>query len=205
MPRHNKIEKSKDLKGSSKKIFLSLKPWVTPIVIAIILSFVSAYISLVAPNKLSTLTDYITDGLKPNVSEEVIKSIMIDPSISDSDKYALMSLQVDENILAKLDELPTPIYERIKPVMDMDAIKTTSLVLLIYFTVSALTSYIEQLILAKVTNNYGKSLRNDIISKTDKLPLRYFDNHENGDLLSRITNDVDTLSQNLNQGLENSH
>ncbi len=200
MPRHNKIEKSKDLKGSSKKIFLSLKPWVTPIVIAIILSFISAYISLVAPNKLSTLTDYITDGLKPNVSEEVIKSIMIDPSISDNDKYALMSLQVDENILAKLDELPTPIYERIKPVMDMDAIKTTSLVLLIYFTVSALTSYIEQLILAKVTNNYGKSLRNDIISKTDKLPLRYFDNHENGDLLSRITNDVDTLSQNLNQG-----
>ena len=165
MPRHTKIEKSKDLKGSSKKIFLSLKPWVTPIVVAVVLSFISAYISLVAPNKLSSLTDYITDGLKPNVSEEVITSIMTDPSISDSDKYSLMSLKIDENILSKLDELPTPIYNRIKPVMNMDAIKTTSLVLFIYFAISALASYIEQLILAKVTNNYGKSLRNNIISK----------------------------------------
>ena len=200
MPRQTKIEKSKNLKGSSKKILMSLKPWVTPIVISIVLSFISAYISLVAPNKLSSLTDLITAGLKPNVSEEVMTSIMTDPNISDIDKYSLMSLQVDDNILSKLDSLPKPIYDRIKPVMDMDAIKSASLVLLIYFVVSSLAAYIEQLILAKVTNNYGKTLRNDIISKTDKLPLRYFDNHENGDLLSRITNDIDTLSQNLNQG-----
>ena len=102
MPRHNKIEKSKDLKGSSKKILLSLKPWITPIVISIILSFISAYISLISPNKLSSLTDYITDGLKPNVSEEVITSIMTDPNISDSDKYSLMSLQISQTIEQRL-------------------------------------------------------------------------------------------------------
>ena len=202
MPRINKIEKSKDLKGSLKKILVSLKPWLRPIIVSLILSLFSAYISLISPNKLSTLTDYITEGLKPRVSEDIILSIMKDPEISDIDKASLINFDM-EKPLESMDKLPEPIYERIKPVMDMDKVKNISLLLAILYITSAVFSYIVQLILAKVTNNYGKTLRADIIKKTDKLPLRYFDNHENGDLLSRVTNDIDTLSQNLNQGFSN--
>ena len=199
MPRMNKIEKSKDLKGSSKKILLSLKPWRNAIIISIILSLISAYITLISPNKLSRLTDYITDGLKPNISNEVITSIMNDPEISDMDKLSLMNFDMN-NPLESMDNLPASIYDRIKPNMDIASIKNISILLAILYISSALFSYIVQLLLASATNNYGKKLRNDIILKTDKLPLKYFDNHETGDLLSRITNDVDTLSQNLNQG-----
>ncbi len=199
MPRNRKIEKSKDLKGSTKKILVSLKPWIKPIIVSLILSLVSAYITIITPNKLSSLTDYITSGLKPRVSEEVISSIMTDPNISDIDKLSLINFDM-ENPLESMDKLPKSIYEKIKPQMDMDSIKKVSLLLIILYFLSAIFSYIVQLILAKVTNNYGKTLRKDIIKKVDKLPLRYFDNHENGDILSRVTNDVDTLSQNLNQG-----
>jgi ATP-binding cassette subfamily B protein len=55
--------------------------------------------------------------------------------------------------------------------------------------------------MANVSNNYSKMLRGNITNKINKLPLKYFDNHETGDILSRITNDVDTMAQNMNQSL----
>ena len=51
--------------------------------------------------------------------------------------------------------------------------------------------------MSRVTNNYGKMLRGKITNKIEKLPLKYFDHNETGDVLSRMTNDVDTLSINL--------
>jgi len=96
MPRNNKIEKSKDLGGSLKKILVSLKPWLRPILVSLVLSLFSAYITIISPNKLSELTDYITAGLTPRISEEVIASIMADPEISEIDKLSLMNFNMDE-------------------------------------------------------------------------------------------------------------
>ena len=87
MPRgRGNFEKSKDFKGSITKIFKSLKPWHMVISISIILAMVSAIISLIAPNKLSDLTDYITEGLKPQVTEETFVEIMNDQSIGNYSK-----------------------------------------------------------------------------------------------------------------------
>ena len=52
-----------------------------------------------------------------------------------------------------------------------------------------------------VSNNFAKSLRTKISSKINILPLKFFDTHETGDILSRITNDVDTVAQNMNSSL----
>ncbi len=209
MPRPgSKIEKSKDFKGSIKKILKSLGPWHIVILVSIMLAASSAVISLIAPNKLSDLTNYVTEGLKPNINENTFTEIMSDTSISMEDKNAFINLMnVDDkessqqDMLKKMDELPKPIYKKIEPKMDMDMIKKLSLLLAILYIVSSLFSYIQQLIMARVTNNYGKMLRNNITKKIEKLPLKYFDKHEMGDVLSRVTNDVDTLAMNLNQSL----
>ena len=90
MPRPgSKIEKSKDFKGSMKKILISLKPWHLVIGISIFLAMVGSIISLIAPNKLSDLTDYITEGLKPNINENTMTSILTDSSINpvDANKF----------------------------------------------------------------------------------------------------------------------
>ncbi len=205
MPRPgSKIEKSKDFKGSIKKIFKSLAPWHILIIIAIVLASISAIIYLIAPNKLSDLTDYITNGLKPNLDEKTITEIMNDDSISIDDKNIfIMSLNDKDNILDNIDKLPKPIYDKVKPNMDLDKIKSISLLLAILYVISSLFSYIGQLIMSRVTNNYGKMLRGKITNKIEKLPLKYFDHNETGDVLSRMTNDVDTLSINLNQSLSN--
>ena len=169
---------------------------------------ISAILSLIAPNKLSTLTDYITEGITPRISEEKITEIMQNPDISMEDKQQMMSLmqstsdnQSSNELLKKIDELPESIYNEIKPIMNMTNIKNISILLACLYIVSALFSYIQQIIMATVSNNYSKRMRTKITEKINRLPLKYFDSHETGDVLSRVTNDVDSIAQNMNQSL----
>ena len=210
MPRHMRggIEKSKDFKGSMIKIINSLKPWYKGIIISLVLAFISAILALIAPNKLSKLADYITEGITPRISQEKITEIMNNPSISNEDKQILINIMSsfenkdnNQELLLKIDELPTSIYNEIKPIMNMQKIKNISLLLAFLYIISAIFSYIEQIIMANISNSYSKKMRLSITKKINKLPLSYFDTHETGDLLSRITNDVDTMSMNMNESL----
>ena len=209
-PPRGGYQKSKDFKGSIKRLMKSLSPWKMVIIISVILAMSSSIISLIAPNKLSDLTDYITEGLRPRISDVKIQKIINNPSISTEDKQKTMeilgSLNKDsdmKSILEKIDKLPKNVYKEIEPKMNMNKIKSISLLLAILYIVSAIFSYVQQIIMAKTTNNYARSIRTSISNKINKLPLKYFDNHETGDILSRVTNDVDTMSMNLNQSLAN--
>lgn len=73
--------------------------------------------------------------------------------------------------------------------------------LLILYGVSALFSLIQGFTMTNVAQKLTYKLRNDLVSKINKLPMRYFDKKTNGEVLSIITNDIDTLSQNLNQSI----
>ena len=73
-PMHGNNEKSKDFVGSIKRLLANLKPWKILMGLAITLAFLSAILSLTAPNKLSSLTDVITNGIKPNT--EVLQSVI---------------------------------------------------------------------------------------------------------------------------------
>ena len=68
-------EKSRDFKGSIKRLFNSLNRWRYFLVISLVLALVSAILALIAPNKLSSLTDSITLGIQPNLNEEIIQDI----------------------------------------------------------------------------------------------------------------------------------
>ena len=209
-PRGRKMEKSKDFKGAIKKLFSHLRPWHMFLIISLTLAMISAILSLIAPNRLSDITNEITKGLTPNISEEKINEIMTDENISQSDKMTFVTLMQQisntngENqteFLTKLDELPESIYEKIKPTMDLDKIKSIAFVLASIYIISALFGYVQSIIMANVSNEFAKKLRSNISSKINKLPLSYFDKNETGDILSRITNDVDTIAQSMNQSL----
>ena len=209
MPRigNRESEKAKDFKNSIKLLIISLKRWHISIIICLILAFASAILALIAPNKLSNLTDYIAEGLVPRITQETVTEIMNAPNISLEDKQTFLEISssIDKDnqelLLKKIDDLPLSIYEKIKPIMNMKIIKKLSLFLASLYLISALLSYIQQIIMAYVTNYYSRDLRGKITAKINKLPLKYFDNHETGDVLSRMTNDVDSISQGLNQSL----
>lgn len=268
-------EKSKDFKGSMKRLILNLKHWKFLMVLALLLAMISAILSLVAPDKLSELTDTVTVGITPNqekfeligneieknLSEEKMKeklsSLFIEVELTDEelniinavflklekaekedaqdillqlpDKvliYLLDDIKIDnttissqeqiemlrlmssmdknssqEQYLAVIDQLPPTIYEIVKPKIDMDKIKSVAILMAILYIASALFNYIQSYSMTTVSNKFANNLRKRISIKINKLPLKYFDTHETGDVLSRVTNDVDTIAQNLNNSL----
>lgn len=203
---NGKIEKSKDFKGTLIKTFNNLGKWKYVLIFALGMATLSAILALVAPNKLSDLTDEITLGITPNITENIIKDIMTSDDVAMEDKMALQSLIADledsgkelDDILLELDNLPDSIYSIIKPKMNMVKIKNMALVLAIIYILSSIFSYIESILTTIIANKYAYKLRRDISRKINKLPLRYFDTHETGDVLSRVTNDIDTVSQTMN-------
>ena len=293
-PMHANNEKSKDFVGSIKRLLANLKPWKILMGLAITLAFLSAILSLTAPNKLSSLTDVITSGIKPNteVLQEVVKeisknfnseamsektrliltsediipkdkttfqnflnkiqegtngskittgevitndndsadnkemmksildlpssvlSILIDDisvngiKISSEDEIAFLrsvididASKVNDDTLKIMDNLPESIYNLIKPTMDLAAAKRIIITLVCLYLLSAIFGYIQSYSMTTVSNDFAKDLRTRISVKINKLPLKFFDSHEIGDILSRVTNDVDTIAQNLNQSL----
>ena len=91
-----------------------------------------------------------------------------------------------------------------KPVVtaiDMDSVKSISLMLLIFYLSSLVLNLLQRFIMADVTQKISKSFREEIANKINRLPFSYFDNTTFGDILSRVTNDVDTISQSLNQSV----
>lgn len=319
-------EKPKDFMGSIKKLMKSLSSFKVLIFIALVLAALSSILSLIAPNKLSDLTDEITKGITINTSnmkeleEDLTKNIsdignilginldekMIyrvnSSGISSEDKIkfndTLKSISSNQELILKyfselsdsvldiiigdstyndiyiskedkittirafsdidvdnkkfngissfpdsmkkalfpdteidgieistddkvefitlmagsdsssvnemykvMENLPINVQKVIGPKMDMDKIKSIAILLACLYIISAIFSYVEGLSMIKVANGYAKKLRSSISEKINKLPLKFFDHNLSGDILSRVTNDVDTIAQSLNNSL----
>ncbi len=139
----------------------------------------------------------------------LFKEIEIDGTkISGIDQYKFLKIMSTlskdssaEEMYKKIDKMPKSIKKVINPYMNIKKIKQITLLLLIMYTSSALFTFIQSIIMSTVSNKFANNLRNKISHKINKLPLKYFDKHLSGDILSRITNDVDTIAQTMNQSL----
>lgn len=85
--------------------------------------------------------------------------------------------------------------------INFDKVKSLSIMLLAIYFISSLISLIQSLLMADASNKLSKDLRENISNKINKLPLKYFDENEYGDVLSRITNDVDTINQSFQNSI----
>ncbi|MGE7916801.1 ABC transporter ATP-binding protein [Lysinibacillus xylanilyticus] len=101
----------------------------------------------------------------------------------------------------KLSEITDLIMEGITGEIDIAAIGNIGLLLAILYGLSFIFNYIQAFMMATITQRVSKRLRTDISNKIDKLPLKYFDATTYGDVLSRVTNDVDMIGQSLNQSI----
>ncbi len=269
-PARNVDVKSKDFFGSLKRLFKELKIYKIAIIISLLLASFGSILSIIAPDKLSNLTDEIAKGLivkKDNIElitntitnnlnnikienilystlsdneknelfitlsntdnnnkTDIIKSINKLPNnilynilpefkvdnvvISSKDQLDYLNIMSSINsdataqeMLKKIDELPSNIQSVVKPSIDWNTIINIAIFLIALYIISALFNYIESLIMTIVSNRFAKKLRSNISKKINKLPLKYFDNNQVGDILSRVTNDVDTIAMTMNQSL----
>lgn len=217
---HNKkMENAKDFKGSLKRLVKELKPFKVLVIISLILAIFGSVLTISAPNRLSKLTDEIQKGLvinskNLNILNEKIETsfgsdIVIDNvtiSMNDQLEYvnALKTLKNGSSakeLYSALEKMPENIQKAIKPQMDIKKIKNICIMLLVVYFVSSIFGFLQALAMTNVSNNFARTLRKRISQKINKLPLKYFDNHQTGDVLSRVTNDIDTLAQTLNNSL----
>ena len=221
MHNNGKNEKAKDFKGAIKKLLKELKGFNALIIISLLLACLSAVLSITAPDRLSKLTDEVSKGLIINtknlqlVTKEIttnytlkdikVKGVTI--SSKDQVKFLEVLSTVKKNkkntkVYSKLDKLPKSIRTLIEPNMNMKKIKSIAIYLIAIYIISSLFMFIQALVMTTVSNRFAQKLRRKISIKINKLPLKYFDKHQSGDILSRVTNDVDTIAQTMNQSLE---
>lgn len=110
---------------------------------------------------------------------------------------AILSISAPDQLSKMTDEIQKGLMAE----MDMNAIKSITIFLICIYGCSAIFTFIQGLCMTNVANNFARSLRKRISIKINKLPLSYFDQHQAGDTLSRVTNDVDMIAQTMNQSL----
>jgi ATP-binding cassette subfamily B protein len=105
---------------------------------------------------------------------------------------------IGPDILSKITDLIT---EGMMKSIDLDAVVNVATLLAILYGLGFVFNYIQGFIMATVTQRVSKKLRGDLSTKINRLPLKYFDSTSTGDVLSRVTNDVDMIGQTMNQSL----
>ena len=143
------------------------------------------------------------------VARKLFSDIEIDGHVidaADQGKFLEIASNIDEDVSATeiyslVDKMPSSVKVVVEPYMNIDKIKNIAILLICIYLISAIFEYFEAILMTDVSNNFARKLRGNISSKINKLPLKYFDKHAIGDILSRVTNDVDTIAQSMNQSL----
>lgn len=221
--RNKKFEKAKDFKSAIKRLLKELSPFKVLVILSLTLSVAASILSIATPNILSKLTDKISNGIVPNkenlvrINNEIssnfasgnAKDIEIDGvviSTIEQSEYLNVIKDIDKNakvneLYSKIDEFPDTIKSLIKPSMDLSGITRISVFIGCLYLISAIFNYIESISMTIVSNKFAKKLRSSISRKINKLPLKYFDKNRTGDTLSRVTNDIDTVAQSMDNSL----
>ncbi|MCD8088554.1 MAG: ABC transporter ATP-binding protein/permease [Oscillospiraceae bacterium] len=145
--------KAKNMKGALMSLMSYIRGQAGIIIFALVLAAAGAVFTIIGPNQLSRLTDYIYDGLSSTI--------------------------------------------------DMDGVLRVALLLVGIYLASAVFNFIQHFIMQTVTQRTARRLRGDIDTKINRLPLKYFSGNASGDVMSRMTNDVDMIGQAMSNSLSN--
>lgn len=101
----------------------------------------------------------------------------------------------------QIKEITNTITKGLQGSIDLDKVASIAGLLAILYVCGAIANYVSGFIITTIIQRFAQRLRKAIAVKINRVPLNYFDSHEQGDVLSRVTNDVDLMTQSLNQSL----
>jgi ATP-binding cassette, subfamily B, multidrug efflux pump len=181
-------ERSSDPRGTLRRLLARLRPERLLLVIALLLGVASVGFTVAGPKILGNATNVLFNGvvgkqLKAGVTkEQAVAALRAHGQSKVADMVAAMNVTPGKGVdLTQLGRL-------------------LGLAALVYL-LGAAFNYGQGYIMAGVTQRTMFGLRRDVEEKLGRLPLRYFDSHPHGDILSRVTNDIDNLTTTLQQGL----
>ena len=182
------VEKSLNFAPSAKRLLDRLRPELVRIVIVTLLTVVSVFLTVLGPRLLGDAINLVFDGfvsakLPAGVSKaELIARLRASGNPAQADLLSGMNLTPGVGI-------------------DFTAIGRILMILLAFYLVAAVFGYLQGLVLNGVVQRTVYRLRSEVEQKINRLPLAYFDRMQRGELLSRVTNDIDNVSQSLQQTL----
>jgi len=194
------------MKETLIKLAKLLSPYRISLLIVLIFCIGATAFNIAGPKILGNITTVIADDyIKVMVYDKVMNNLPNEMNLPKGTTGKIILESLDKKEVSKIPENQRKIIEDMtfdkRPEFRFKTIKKIIIILISIYVFSAILSYFSGLIMIKLSQKITYKLRRDISEKVNKLPLNYFDLHQHGDTLSRITNDVDTLSQNLNQNL----
>jgi ATP-binding cassette subfamily B multidrug efflux pump len=179
-------QKSMDFGPSAKRLVARMRPERGRAVAVVVLAVVSVGLTVLGPKILGRATDLIFSGLfGRQLSATTSKSEAVDALRAKGDGRLA-------DMLARMDVVPGQ-------GVDFDAVRNVLLLVLAVYVAASLISALQGFVLNGVVQNTVRRMRADVEEKINRLPLSYFDKQPRGELLSRVTNDIDNISQTLQQ------
>ena len=201
-------EKAKDFKRTVKKLIKYLSDFRWQMLMVLVFAIGSTIFAIASPKILGSATNQIVDDYANMKAYEAItsklpKGVSLPAGTTGAD---VLSRLPNKSEIEK--QIPSSQLESIKkldlsrrPEFHFDAIWRIIILLVGMYVLSAIFRYIQTWIMTQVTQTVTFRMRQQLSEKINRLPLSYFDKQTYGEVLSRITNDVDTISQTLNQSL----
>jgi ATP-binding cassette subfamily B multidrug efflux pump len=182
------VQKPANFRPSFRRLVERLAPERLLVALVIVLAVVSVAFAVIGPKILGNATNdifngFISGNLPAGVSkDEIVAGLRARGQNQFADMVAAMDLHPGQGI-------------------DFTALAGILFVLIGVYVVSSIFSWMQSWIIAGVTQRRVRRLRTDVVEKLGCLPLKYFDSHPRGDVLSRVTNDIDNIGLTLQQSL----
>jgi ATP-binding cassette subfamily B multidrug efflux pump len=193
------VEKAKNFKGTLIRLLQYLKPQKFKFIIVFVFAILSTVFNIFGPKTLGKATTKIFEGI---MSKKALADLLVQ-----QDKLAQLSSNPATStpkVVAGLEQVKAGIAKIMTTNggrIDFHYVEIIVLILITLYLVSALFNYIQQYIMAGVAQKTVYYLRKDVDEKLARLPLKFYDLKTHGEILSRVTNDVDNIANTLQQSI----
>jgi ATP-binding cassette subfamily B protein len=181
-------QKSKDLRGTTRRLLGRLRPERTKLALALVLGVTSVAFMVSGPEILGNATNVLFDGIVGKQLPAGTTKAQALTYLRDHGHSQIASMVAGMNITPGVG-------------VNIDKLGIVLGLAALVYLLGASFSYLQGFTMAGLTQRVMFGMRRDVEAKLSRLPLRYFDSHPHGDILSRVTNDIDNLTTTIQQGL----
>ena len=193
------FEKPKDFKGTTIRLIQYLKPQKLKFIVVFIFAILGTTFNILGPKILGKATTKIFEGI---MSKKALADLLA--SQEKLNQLASNPATATQKVLDSLNQVKAGIAKIMSTTggkIDFHYIQIIILSLITLYLFSAIFTYIQQYLMAEVAQKIVYNLRKDVDEKLSRLPLRFYDSRQHGDILSRVTNDVDNIANTLQQSI----
>lgn len=199
-------EKPKDFRATVQRLVVYLRPFWGQILLVIVFAIASTAFAIVSPRILGNVTNKVVSGYtQGRAYDRFVEELPPGVEIAPGETGAEVLAKLPADVQAQIPESDRSAVEKLdlshRPGIDFDSILRLVWWLIALYVLSSIFAYIQAWVMAGVSQQVTYDLREAISNKIDRLPLRYFDTRTHGDVISRVTNDVDTVGTTLNQSM----